>query len=630
MSAMTQVPVEQAIRVAGEHHRAGRLVEAEAIYRRILAVQPENAEALSLLGVIAGQVGQFDKAIELQQKAIALSPDNAGYHYHLGNHLRALGHLDRAIACYQRALAVNPRLVEAHANLGVAWHDKGQFDTAIACYESALAINPTLPEAHNNLGNALKGKGQLDAAIACCQRAIQLNPTLVEAHANLGKRWIDMGRLDPAIACFRRALAINPGFVPAHDDLLLALHFDTDSDPRRLFVESRLWNDQHARPLKLCVASCANSRDPDRPLRIGYVSADFVQHPCALFMFPLFRHHDRRQFDLFCYAQVAQDDDYTREFRQLIPQWRSTFGRSDADVAAMIRQDGIDILVDLKLHTADNRLLVFAYKPAPIQVTWLGYPGTTGMDAINYRLTDPYLDPPGLDDEFYSERSIRLPDTFWCYDPHSDEPPARQSPGAGTVTFGCLNNFCKVNDAVLALWASVLSANPTARMILLVPEGMARQSVVDRLGRCDIRADRIEFVPRQNRSAYLRTYDRIDIVLDTFPYNGHTTNFDALWMGVPVVTLAGRTAVGRAGISQLTNLGLPELIARAPEHYVQIATELAADRPRLAELRSTLRQRMRASPLMDAARFARSVENAYRSMWHTWCQQSSENSPSPP
>jgi len=621
MSAMTQVPVEQAIRVAGEHHRAGRLVEAEAIYRRILAVQPENAEALSLLGVIAGQVGQFDKAIELQQKAIALSPDNAGYHYHLGNHLRALGHLDRAIACYQRALAVNPRLVEAHANLGVAWHDKGQFDTAIACYESALAINPTLPEAHNNLGNALKGKGQLDAAIACCQRAIQLNPTLVEAHANLGKRWIDMGRLDPAIACFRRALAINPGFVPAHDDLLLALHFDTDSDPRRLFVESRLWNDQHARPLKLCVASCANSRDPDRPLRIGYVSADFVQHPCALFMFPLFRHHDRRQFDLFCYAQVAQDDDYTREFRQLIPQWRSTFGRSDADVAAMIRQDGIDILVDLKLHTADNRLLVFAHKPAPIQVTWLGYPGTTGMDAIDYRLSDPYLDPPDTDEGRYSERTIRLPDTFWCYDPLTDEPEVSLLPcsAGGLITFGCLNNFCKVNDGVISLWANVLNAVPRSRLLLLAPEGSSRQGVLDRFGREAVAPDRIEFVAKQPRAAYLRTYHRIDIALDTFPYNGHTTSLDALWMGVPVITLVGKTVVGRAGLSQLSNLRLPELIAQTRDQYVQIAAGLAGDLPRLAELRSGLRPRMRSSPLMDAGRFARAMEGAYRTMWRNWC-----------
>ena len=292
-------------------------------------------------------------------------------------------------------------------------------------------------------------------------------------------------------------------------------------------------------------------------------------------------------------------------------------------VAERIRSDRIDILVDLALHTANNRLLVFARKPAPVQVTWLGYPGTTGLSAIDYRLTDPYLDPPGLFDAFYSEESIRLPDTFWCYDPLTDQPPVNALPALenGFITFGCLNNFCKVNDGCLALWAQVLQAVPQSRLLLLAPRGQAREHVLARLQQEGIAAPRVEFADRQPRLEYLKLYHRIDLGLDPLPYNGHTTSLDAFWMGVPTLTLVGKTVVGRAGWSQLCNLGLKELAAETPEQYVALAAELAADLPRLQELRGTLRQRMLRSPLMDANRFARHVEQAYRQMWRRWCQQ---------
>ncbi|MGD0390476.1 MAG: hypothetical protein ABSC42_16145, partial [Tepidisphaeraceae bacterium] len=293
----------------------------------------------------------------------------------------------------------------------------------------------------------------------------------------------------------------------------------------------------------------------------------------------------------------------------------------DAQVAAQVREDQIDILVDLKLHTGENRLLIFAQKPAPVQATWLGYPGTSGLDTMDYRLTDPYLDPPGLDDACYSERSIRLPDTFWCYDPLANEPAVNAPPclEKGFITFGCLNTFCKVNDALLTLWAGVLKALSNSRLLLLVPKGSARQRVLDRLGQEGIGPERVEFVARQSRPEYRKTYHRIDIGLDTVPCNGHTTNLDSFWMGVPVITLVGQTVAGRAGLSQLTNLGLLELIARTPDQYVQIATDLAGDLPRLGELRRTLRARMQTSPLMDGPRFARNVEAAYRQMWRNWC-----------
>ena len=297
----------------------------------------------------------------------------------------------------------------------------------------------------------------------------------------------------------------------------------------------------------------------------------------------------------------------------------------------MIRADGIDVLVDLTLHMAGNRLLVFARKPAPVQVTFAGYPGGTGLEAMDYRLSDPHLDPPGVSDRDYREKTIRLPHSFWCYDPEamnfglSSEPEVSALPvlKSGEVTFGSLVNFGKVNGQVLRLWAEVLKNVAGSRLLLLAPEGSHRATTLELLGREGIAPSRVAFASRQPREAYLRLYDRIDIGLDTFPYNGHTTSLDALWMGVPVVTLVGKTVVGRAGLSQLTNLGLTEFVARTREEFVEIATRLAADHQWLAELRAGLRSRIRNSPLADAASFSRAVEDAYRKMWSDRCTQGS-------
>jgi predicted O-linked N-acetylglucosamine transferase (SPINDLY family) len=297
-------------------------------------------------------------------------------------------------------------------------------------------------------------------------------------------------------------------------------------------------------------------------------------------------------------------------------------GLSDRQAADLVGSDGIDILVDLKLHASSGQLLIFARKPAPVQVTWLGYPGTTGLPTIDYRLTDPYLDPPGLFDASYSEESLRLPDTFWCYDPPGDSPPVSALPAleAGAVTFGCLNNFLKVNDGCLSLWAEVLRAVPGSRLLLRAPRGPARDHFLAVLGHEAIAAIRVEFVDALPRPEYLKLYRRIDLGLDPLPYNGHTTSLDPFWMGVPTLTLIGKTVVGRAGWSQLCNLGLKELAAETPEQLVAIAFRVADDLPGLHELRGTLRRRMLQSPLMDAPRFARNIEQAYRQMWRRWCE----------
>jgi predicted O-linked N-acetylglucosamine transferase (SPINDLY family) len=623
---MPQITIQQAFELAVQHHQTGQLNEAESLYRQILAVDSSHVGSLHCLGVIAQQCGRSDIAVDLIRQAITLAPDFPEAYVNLGNALKDKGQLDEAIAACRQAIALNPRLPEAHNNLGIALNDKGQLDDAVTAYRHAIALKPDFSDAYSNLGVALKNQGQLDEAIAAFRQAIALNPNYPRALNNLGVALKDTGQLDDAIAAFRQASALKPDFPEAHSNLIFGMCYHPSLGATAIAEEARRWNQQHAEPLRKLIQPHLNDRTPDRRLRIGYVSPDFRDHVVGRNVLPLLLNHNPRDTEIFCYAHVVCADSFTDRFRTNTHHWRDIVGLSDQQVAQQIRDDQIDVLVDLVLHTSQNRLLVFAHKPAPVQVTFAGYPGTTGMTSMDYRLTDPYLDPPETDESVYSEKTYRLPHTFWCYDPLEgrDLPvsnlPARSN---GYITFGCLNNFCKVNDTVLLLWAKVLNAVPDSHLILLASAGSAKERVLAFFENEGIASHRVEVVTYQPRKQYIETYQRIDIGLDTLPYNGHTTSLDSFWMGVPVITLVGQTIVGRAGLCQLMNLGYAELNAHTPEQYLQIAAQLANDLPRLTDLRATLRQRMQASPLMDAPRFARDIEAAYQKMWRTWCDRPS-------
>ncbi|MGD0389409.1 MAG: tetratricopeptide repeat protein [Tepidisphaeraceae bacterium] len=605
----------------------GQPDEAIASFRQAIQLKPELAEAHYNMSIVLQGKGQLDQAIAAFRQAIRLKPDNASAHCNLGNALKDKRQLDEAIAAYRQAIRLKPGFAEAHNNLGNALKDKGQLDEAIASYRQAIRLKPDLAEAHNNLGNTLKDKGQLDEAIASYRQAIRLQPGYAEAQNNLGAL-ADTGQLDEAIASQQQALWLRPDYVRQHSNLIFTLHYHPDYDGRMIQEELRRWNQQHAEPLKKLIQSHANDRDLDRRLRIGYVSADFRGHVVGQNLWPLLRQHDHRQMEIFCYSDVLLPDAQTEVLRRYADVWRSIVGMSDGQAADLIRQDRIDILVDLSLHSANNRLLVFAQKPAPVQVSYLGYCGSTGMHTMDYRLSDPFMDPSDSDLSLYSEQTIRLPETYWCYGVAGPTPDPAPPPAAtvGYVTFGCLNKFVKVSPPALDLWAEILRGVPQSRLIVHSHPGAHLDAVRERFAGKGISPDRLEFPGWQPWAQYARTYGRIDIALDPFPWGGGITTCDALWLGVPVVSLVGRTAVGRGGASILANVGVPELIAPAPEQYVQIATELAKDLPRLAELRRTLRGRMLASPLMDGPRFARNVEAAYRQMWRNWCQHGGNSS----
>jgi predicted O-linked N-acetylglucosamine transferase (SPINDLY family) len=402
--------------------------------------------------------------------------------------------------------------------------------------------------------------------------------------------------------------------------LVFQTAFSARYDAEAQLATARRWSDCHALPLIGRRRAHAHDRDPERRLRIGYVSPDFRRHVQRLFTLPVLSQHDHAAYEVVCYSSVKAPDEYTERIRALSDEWHDVARLSDSELAQKIRDNGIDVLVDLTMHMAHNRLKMFAEKPAPVQIAWLGYPGTTGVLGMDYRITDPFLDPQGAPLP-YSEQSLWLPHTFWCYGPEREEIAPGELPqrSAGHITFGCLNNFMKVSQATLELWAQVLRANEGSSLLILAPRD-ARDFARKVLQRGAVDPERLQFVDYQSRESYLETYNRIDIALDTLPYAGHTTSLDAYWMGVPVVTLVGQTIVGRAGLSLASNLGLDAWVAHDCAEFVQIATRFAADPAQLSQLRGELRQRLQRSPLMDAAGFTRELEGAYRQAWRRFCE----------
>jgi predicted O-linked N-acetylglucosamine transferase (SPINDLY family) len=473
---------------------------------------------------------------------------------------------------------------------------------------------------------------RFDEAIESFRKAVATKPDYAQAHRNLGIILKDCGMVEESIDAQRRAVAANPSWHEARSGLLFTRQCLAENDLVSFFEEHRSWDRIHAGHLAGTIASHPNSRAANRRLRIGLVSPDLKEHPVIRFLLPFLEHHDREQIELFAYAQVSEPDEWTEQARKQVAHWRSLVNVPDAQAAELIRGDEIDILVDLAGHTNGNRLMVFARKPAPVQVTYLGYPGTTGLSAMDYRITDALADPPGMTEAHHSEQLIRLPGCAWCYGPDTEALPG-PSPAAlrGHVTFGSFNNLAKVNDRMLRVWARILESVPGSRLLLksagflsMDARKRTREALISGTNiseeRLDIRG------PEDSHQTHLELYREMDIALDTFPYHGTTTTCEALWMGVPVVTLAGQSHVSRVGVSLLTNIGLPELVAESEDEYVRIAVELARDVEQLVNYRSNLRDKMLGSQLLDAPSFAREIEGAFRQMWTSWCETSLDSS----
>jgi protein O-GlcNAc transferase len=522
--------------------------------------------------------------------------------------------------------APSPAAIQQIFAAAIEHHRAGRLAEAEASYRQVLAADERHADAWSNLGFCLIQQKDVHRAESACRRAIELNPNLATAHANLGNALQRQARVDEAVAALRAALALNPNLRVAHENLLLALNYLPAQTPQDVYAEHVRWAEQHANHLGDDAPPHANDRDENRRLRVAYVSPDFRRHSVAFFIEPLLAAHDRGQVEIVCYSDVERPDETTARIQQLADVWRDTGGVSDDRFAQIVREDRIDILVDLAGHTAGNRLLAFARRPAPVQVTCLGYPNTTGMAAIGYRITDAHADPPGLTDAFHTEQLIRLPRTAWCYRPPADAPHVGDAPPStnGHVTFGSFNKLAKISPPCLDAWTELLRMTPGSRMIIkstALGDATLRQRLATEFAARNIAGDRLGILgPVGPTAEHLSTYGRVDVALDTFPYHGTTTTCDALHMGVPVVTLAGQTHVSRVGVSLLHAVGLDDLVAETPRQYVETAAKLATDRERLSRLRTTLREQMQSSPLGDATSLSRDVEAAFRKCWQRWCR----------
>jgi protein O-GlcNAc transferase len=602
----------------------GKLDEAVAACRQAIRIKPDYAEALSNLGNALTRQGKLDEAVAAYRQAIRIKPYLAEVYSNLGLALSGQGKLDEAVAALRQAISIKPDYAKAYSNLGLALVAQGKLDEAIVASRQAIGINPDYAEAHSNLGNALTGQGKLEEAVAAYRQAIRIKPDFAEAHSNLGNALTGQGKPE-AGGAFHQAVSIKSDYAEAFSNMLLYLNYDDKSTNARLFAAHREWDERYGQRAPQFTAY-ANDHAPARRLRIGYVSPDFRQHSVAYFLEPLLRGHDRQQVEVFCYAEVARPDSVTAHLQELADHWLVTVGTSDQALAERIRTDRIDILVDVAGHTAGNRLLVFARKPAPVQVTWLGYPNTTGLKAIDYRLVDAVTDPAGEADACASESLVRLEGGFLCYGALTDAPEPTLPPclRTGTITFGSFNNPAKVSAATFDAWAKLLSRLPQAGLLLKgIPfaDAATRALFLARFDERGVAAERVDLMGSvPSATEHLALYHRMDIALDPFPFNGTTTTCEALWMGVPVITLRGHRHAGRVGASLLTQIGLTDLITNSIDEYVDFAVALASNPGRLDELRRTLRPRMAASPMRDERAFARKIEAAFRTMWQQWCE----------
>jgi protein O-GlcNAc transferase len=583
---------------------------------------PQTIKAAFQAALADLQRGNAAGAAERLRPLLAGDPDNADVLHVLGLALHKSAQSDEGVALMARAIERNPRQPDFLINLANIHRERGELEAAEPLLRRAVALAPNYGKAWQVLASLLRQLEKLSEAVECRRKAVALDPTSVSLLVRLASALVDTRQVSEGLSIYRNALARDPANLDAHSSLALSSHY-LPGDKAALFAVHQAAGAAIAAKLPAAPPH-GNARDPERRLRIGYVSSDFHLHSVAFFLAPVFAGHDAAQVEVFAYSDVAKPDDVTAKLRAMVPNWRDVRELNDAALADAIRNDAIDILVDLAGHTAGNRLGVFARKPAPVQVSWLGYPDTTGLAAMDARFTDAIADPDGAE-AFAVERLVRLPQGFLCYGASDEAPDVAPLPAGADkpITFGSFNNLPKLSDETLDLWTQVLLAVPGSQLLLKargLDDPAVRQGVVARFALAGIDQSRLRFAGRvRGYAGHMAFYGDMDIALDSLPYNGTTTTCEALWMGVPTVTLAGDRHCARVGASLMTRVGLEDLVAQTPEDYVAVAARLAADRVRLADLRAGMRARIQASPLMKPAAFTATLEEAYRALWRDWC-----------
>lgn len=613
---------EQHYNLALALYALGYAEEAMSNYRQAIGYKPGYADAYVNLGALLQEQGALNEAIQTYRQILACKPDCAEAHCNLATTLKDQGKLEPATDAYRQAIEHSPDFAEAHYNLGNILQMQGRLTDAAQSYLRALAIKPDYADAHNNLGNVQQALGQLSAAASHLQKALALDPSSAEAYNNLGNVFKHQTRREDAIASYTKALELKPDYLEAHSNLIFALSSHPGCTPSQYLIEAKRYGmnaQASAHPYRSWPSHPKDS--PPRRLRVGLVSGDLKTHPVGFFIESILAHLNLNSIELVAYSTKAQEDDLTSRIKPFFSSWNLIAGRSDEAAARQIYEDRIDVLVDLAGHTAFNRLSLFAWKPAPVQVNWLGYFASTGLPGMDFLLADP-VSVPASHHAAFSEQVWYLPDTRLCFTPpaESESPGVAALPASinGCITFGCFQTLSKIGDETLVLWGRVFSVLPQARLRLQNKQmscSVTREEISKRLAKFGIASERVTLLGPVSRPEYLAAHAEVDIVLDTFPYPGGTTTCEALWMGVPTLTLAGETMLARQGASLLVAAGLSNWVANNVDEYVAKAVAFSQDLAGLADLRAGLRERVRASPLFDAARFARNLETALFGMW---------------
>ena len=629
--------IKSAIRIAPEkavyHISLGNVMldlkrrdEAVSSYKNALTLNLDNADLLNNLGNRFKSLRELDKAASCYRNAVKIKPDYAEVYYNLGLLLAEQGKPGEAVLNFHTALEVKPDFADAYIGIGNVLNSQSMPKEAVLWFRKGIDLQPNNVAAYNNMGKALHDQDKLNEAVLCYGNALKVKPNTATTLNNMGLVLQDQGKLREAVEYFRRALKIDPRLVKAYSNFLLSLLYASEYDLDFIFAEHKKWNDLYGHPSMKRPAMHVNSPKQDRRLRIGYVSPDFRNHSCAWFIEPLLEFHNRDKVEIFCYSEVKKGDNVTERIRELSNSWYCTQGISDMEVAKQICSDGIDILVDLAGHTKGNRLPIFALKPAPVQMTWLGYNFTTGLEAMDYRLSDNYLTPLKGRERF-SERLYNLPRCSLAYRPpeKTPEPAEPAFENNRHITFGSFNSLSKVSSRTVALWARVLNETPGSKLMLKARQSRdfgSKKRILRLFNEQRISDNRVIFKGYASSTfEHLAHYREIDLALDTFPYNGTTTTCEALWMGVPVVTLTGNHTVSRWGLSLIAAVGLEELTAKSEDEYCAIIKSLVCNHRRLKALKRGMRDRLISSQLCDAKGFADAVEEAFATMWKRWCDK---------
>lgn len=637
-----------------------QFVSAVTHLTRSLEIYADNAYAHYMLGNVFTNTGDSDAAIHHYLEAIRIKPDYAGAYYNLGNISYGKGSFTEALTYYSSALTAAPGLHQALVSMGLVYHAQSQHQQAIECYqralesdrnndhtlyllgtsmllvnnyseaqryfEAALKISPQNFHARCSLAYSFLEQHELEKAIEQFEMTLKQNPDYAEALYGIAKIASKVGQADKAISALRKALQYRPDYLDAHQSLLMHLHYSSHCSNTEKLAEHLNFSEIHEKPVIKSLPLQKYQIEPRKKLRIGYISPDFRRHSVACFIEPVLHHHNKQGFEIHLFNNNTSGDEITELFKQLADGWHDIKHLNDADVAALIRSQQIDILVDLAGHTVNNRIMVLAHKPAPLQISWIGYPGTTGMSSIDYKITDNLTDPVNEAEKLYSEKLARMPHFFLTYSPPNDISNAYKAlpyDQNAYITFGSFNNSSKTNSDVINVWSKLLSLMPTAKLALKnenFTAPMVKEEVLRAFASHGIEEDRLILI--KNKPSYkehLEYYHNIDIALDTFPYNGTTTTCEALWMGVPVICLKGIDHTSRVGYSLLNTIGCPELVANDAEQYVKLAIDLASNIENLKQYHTQIPAMLEKSMLMDAEQFTEDLEQQYQLMWNDKC-----------